>query len=170
MSETEFIAVTARELVGGWQYSSWDITYDDGRVTHPFGSDAAGFILYTADGCMSANIMAGGRPGFAAGNPRRASDAERAHAFDGYFSYAGRWRLEGGQVLHDVTVALNPAFVGARQWRDPVLKRNVDGTLTLSLSAAESLPVGRRVHRILWTRAVATPISTEQSIVDDQKR
>ena len=61
MSDTGPVAVTARELVGGWRYLGWDITYDDGRVTHPFGSDAVGFILYTADGCMSANIMEIGR-------------------------------------------------------------------------------------------------------------
>ena len=168
MSDTGPVAVTARELVGGWRYLGWDITYDDGRVTHPFGSDAVGFILYTADGCMSANIMAGGRAAFPESNPRRASDAVRARAFDGYFSYAGRWRLEGGKVLHDVTVALNPAFVGVRQWRDPVLTRDTRGTLTLSLSAAENLPDGRRVHRILWERVEASSITDNRSFSSDR--
>ena len=168
MSDTGPVAVTARELVGGWRYLGWDITYDDGRVTHPFGSDAVGFILYTADGCMSANIMAGGRTAFPESNPRRASDAVRARAFDGYFSYAGFWRLEGGKVLHDVTVALNPAFVGVRQWRDPVLTRDTRGTLTLSLSAAENLPDGRRVHRILWERVEASSITENRSFSSDR--
>ena len=35
MSDTRSVAVTASELVGGWRYLGWDITYDDGRVTHP---------------------------------------------------------------------------------------------------------------------------------------
>lgn len=152
MSDPELIAVTARELVGGWRYSSWDVTYDDGRVTYPFGTDATGFILYTADGCMSANIMAGSRDAFPVGNPRRASDAERARAFNGYFSYAGRWLLQGGRVLHDVTVALNPALIGVPQWRVPVLRRDAGGNVTLSLSATENSNRGNRVHRILWTR------------------
>ena len=154
--------MTARELVGGWRYLTWEITYPDGRVTHPFGTDATGFILYTADGFMSANIMAGGRAAFPSGNPRRASDAERARAFDGYFSYAGRWRLEGGKILHDVEVALNPAFVGVRQWRDPVLSRDAAGTSTLSLSAAESSAEGGRVHRILWQRVAPTAIADDR--------
>ena len=168
MSDTSHVGVTASELVGGWRYLNWDITYDDGRLTHPFGSDAVGFILYTADGCMSANIMAGGRTAFPEGNPRRASDAERASAFDGYFSYAGRWRLEGGKVLHDVTVALNPAFVGVRQWRDPVLMRDSGGILTLSLSAVENLPGGRRMHRILGERVEASSITDTQSFSSDR--
>ena len=36
---------------------------------------------------MSACIMAAGRARLSRGNPRDAPDAERAAAFDGYFSY-----------------------------------------------------------------------------------
>lgn len=146
-------AVDARRLVGGWRYVRWDILYPDGRITHPYGAEATGCILYTEDGWMSANIMAANRVQFSSGNPRKADDTTRARAFDSYFSYAGRWRFEGGKVVHDVEVALNPAFVGVRQLREPKLESLADGSVQLTLSAREEVAEGVRLHRILWSRS-----------------
>jgi hypothetical protein len=136
------------DLIGAWQLRRWETVYEDGRRTEPFGAGAQGLIQYTADGWMSATIMAAGRSQLSRGNPRAASKAERAAAFDGYFSYAGRWRLRDGVVRHDVTLALNPALVGTPQLREATLTAR-----TLTLSAAEDLPGGRRVHRLIWQRA-----------------
>jgi len=136
------------DLVGAWQLKRWEIVYADGRRSAPFGAGAQGLIQYTADGWMSATIMAAGRALLSRGNPRAASKAERAAAFDGYFSYAGRWSLRDGVVRHDVTLALNPALVGTPQLREATLTAR-----TLTLSAAEDLPGGRRVHRLVWQRA-----------------
>ena len=136
------------DLVGAWQLRRWETVYEDGRRTEPFGAGAQGLIQYTADGWMSATIMAAGRSQLSRGNPRAASKAERAAAFDGYFSYAGRWRLRDGLVRHDVTLALNPALIGTPQLREATLTAR-----TLTLSAAEDLPGGRRVHRLVWQRA-----------------
>jgi hypothetical protein len=135
------------DLVGAWQLKRWETVYEDGRRTEPFGPDAEGLILYTADGCMSATIMAPGRSRLSHANPRSAPAAERAAAFDGYFSYAGRWRLADGVVRHEVTLALNPALVGTPQLRDARLAGR-----TLTLSATEEVPGGRRTHRIVWQR------------------
>ncbi|MFZ9477723.1 MAG: lipocalin-like domain-containing protein [Steroidobacteraceae bacterium] len=135
------------DLVGRWDYLRWEIVYPDGVITHPFGDDASGTLLYTADGGMSANIMAGARPLLSKANPRAASVAERARAFDGYFGYAGRWRFEGEGVAHEVTVAANPALVGSLQWRKATLRgRN------LTLSVEEPVTDGLRVHRLVWQR------------------
>lgn len=136
------------DLVGAWRLKRWETVYADGRRTEPFGAGAEGLIQYTADGWMSATIMAAGRPRLSRANPRNASARERAAAFDGYFSYAGRWRLRGGVVRHDVTIALNPAMVGTVQLRDAKLSGR-----TLTLSAAEEVPGGRRLHRLVWQRA-----------------
>lgn len=136
------------DLVGAWRLKRWETVYEDGRRTEPFGAGAEGLIQYTADGWMSATIMAAGRTKLSRANPRAATAKERAAAFDGYFSYAGRWRLRGGVVRHDVTIALNPAMVGTPQLRDALLSGR-----TLTLSAAEDTPAGRRVHRLVWARA-----------------
>jgi hypothetical protein len=92
--------------------------------------------------------MSSARKPFARPNPRDASVRERAAAFDGYFSYAGRWRLTGGIIVHEVTVALNPGLVGSEQWRKPLLRGR-----RLILAADEPTPKGVRRHELEWRRA-----------------
>lgn len=139
----------AERILGGWSLVRWEIVYDAGaRRTLPFGEHATGLITYTADGWMSASIMASARTPFATNNPRDATADERARAYDGYFSYAGRWRISGRRVLHDVSIALNPAMVGSTQVRDARLVGR-----TLELSALErTRDGGTRFHRLLWRR------------------
>jgi len=72
---------------------------------------------------------------------------ERAAAFDGCFSYAGRWRLVEGRVLHEVEVALNPGLVGSRQWRDARLVGR-----RLVLSVEEGAGDTARRHALEWRR------------------
>ena len=146
-----------QQLIGGWSLRRWEIVHADGTRTEPFGPDAAGLILYTADGWMSATIMAAGRRNLSRTNPRLAPAAERAAAFNGYFTYAGRWRVVGNSVHHEVAVALNPAMVGTVQVRAARVTAQ-----TLTLSAVERVAGGERRHRIVWHRAkrgVAKPVA-----------
>lgn len=145
--------VTAASLVGGWRLARWEVVYLDAsgterRRTFPFGPDATGLLLYTPDGWMSATIAAAGRRAFDAPNPRETPAEARAAAFDGYFSYAGRYRVDGGRVVHELAVALNPGMLGAPQVRDARLEGD-----RLELSASEpTADGGRRLHRLLWAR------------------
>lgn len=41
----------------------------------------------------------------------------KAAAYDSYLSYAGRWRVDGDEVVHDVELALVPEVVGQEQRR-----------------------------------------------------
>jgi hypothetical protein len=145
------VDLTAESLVGAWQLQRWEIVREVAgqgpTASLPFGAGAVGLLLYTADGWMSATIMAEGRRPFSRANPRSASAVERAAAFDGYFSYAGRWSVEGGRVRHEVTVALNPAMVGTLQVREARLVGR-----RLTLSAEEATEDGLRRHRLVWKR------------------
>jgi hypothetical protein len=143
--------LTPRLLAGAWKLRRWQVIQPDGTRTEPFGAKAQGLLLYTADGWMSASLMSAGRRPLSSSNPRRAPAAERAAAFDSYFNYAGRWRLAGPRtVVHEVTVALNPATVGTLQWREARLSGR-----TLTLSAAEQTDTGVRQHRLVWSRPPA---------------
>jgi len=135
-------------LHGGWHLVRWEIS-EGGRLTQPFGDRATGLLVYTPEGFMSACIAAAGRRPLTSGSPRGATMAEKAAALDGYFHYAGTWRLiEGPRVEHRVTHALNPGFVGSVQHRDVSLQGD-----RLLLSAAEPLPGGTtRHHRLVWRR------------------
>ncbi len=140
--------MSGERLIGGWRLAGWDIVSADGRVTHPFGPAPEGMILYTPDGHMSALIAEAGRKPLSAASMKTAPEAERADAFASFFAYGGTWRVEGDDVIHVVTTALNPAFVGTEQRR----RMAFDGT-GLTLSADE--PDGRggsRRHAIRWRK------------------
>jgi hypothetical protein len=143
-------SLSAADLVGAWDLVGWEIGYDDGRTTHPFGTDAVGLIIYSADGRMNASISASGRPALDHADLRRAPIEQQAAAFTSYFSYAGRYDVADGVATHHVDVALNPAFVGSRQKRHISLTDN-----DLELSAVESGPGGDRRHVLRWRRADA---------------
>lgn len=144
--------ITARSIAGSWMLRRWLILHPDGTRSEPYGAGARGLLIYAPDGWMSACIMAAGRRPLSHPQPRRAPEVERAAAFDGYFSYAGRWRLAAsGTVVHEVVVALNPASVGTLQVREARLTAR-----TLTLSAIETTSGGLRTHRLSWARPPAT--------------
>jgi len=145
-------------LVGTWQLVRWDIRYDDGRApTLPYGEDATGLILYSADGWMNACISRARRPRLSSESVRSAPEAERLAAFESHFQYAGPYRLQTVdgqlQVVHQVTHALNPNFVGTAQVRNV----DVDADGVLTLSASDTLPGSSvaRHHRLVWRKAGA---------------
>ena len=84
----------------------------DGRVRYPYGRDASGYIIYTADGRMSATLMGGDRTPFGSEYRRGEGGTAKASAFESYLSYAGRYEFLGDRVVHYVEVALIPDWVG----------------------------------------------------------
>jgi Lipocalin-like domain len=78
-------------LVGAWQLLSWENRPADGRVTYPMGTDALGYLLYTASGRFSVTISRRGRAGFAAGDLLSGTTEEQARAVEGFVAYAGRY-------------------------------------------------------------------------------
>jgi hypothetical protein len=148
-----------QRLLGAWYLRCWQIRYGDGRATtFPFGPDATGMILYTADGHMSACIAAPGRAALSSASVRSAPEAEQLAAFGSYFQYAGRFDVQpaaastsGWQVVHQVSHSLNPNFVGTDQVRNMVW--GTDGSLTLSASDTVPGTLVARHHELLWRRA-----------------
>ena len=137
------MAVTSEDLVGGWRLDSWSLVYEDGRAdAYPLGRDAAGFILYTADGHMSATLSRAGR------KPMPRDDAvAKAEAYDGCFAYAGRYEVRNGVAFHSIEVSTNPALAGITSTRHILLDGN-----RLTLSGPDFSPGAPRFHRIIWRR------------------
>ena len=155
LSTKEIIHDTTQRLLGQWQLAGWRIDYGDGRpATFPFGPDATGLILYTTDGGMSACIARAGRKQLSSESVRSAPVEERLAAFESYFQYAGRFtvRVHEGrvQVVHQVSHALNPNFIGTDQVRN--VDFAADGTLTLSASDRVPGSAVERHHRLIWKR------------------
>ena len=138
------------DFIGTWNLADWRIEYADGGVTRPFGESALGYIVYAADFTMTASIAKAMRPSFGVANARNASAQQKAEAFDSYFHYAGPWRVDGEDVVHRVTMSLNPDMTGTDQRR----RAEFDGKGGLILSASEVTKDGAlRRHILQWIRA-----------------
>jgi hypothetical protein len=134
---------SAFDLVGTWRLVRWEIERE-GETRFPYGDDAIGQLVYTADGHMMGTITRRTRAPLDADHPRRASERSKAAAFDSLFHYAGRYRIEGDDVLHSVELAHNPGMVGTVQRR-----RMTPSGDRLMLSAMDGLDH----HRLTWERA-----------------
>ncbi len=136
-------------FVGAWSLVDWRIEYSDGAITRPFGDGAHGYIIYEANGFMTASIAKAKRENFGIPNARNASPSQKSEAFDSYFHYAGPWNLEDEHVVHTVTMSLNPDMTGTEQRRFAVF----DGRNGLTLSAREEMNDGSSRHHILqWQK------------------
>ncbi len=104
-------------LVGTWLLVSFEIRSDDGGVSYPFGPDAGGQLIYSADGYMSGVVTRANRPRFASDELRGGTTDEKATAMDTYLSYGGRYDIRDDRVIHDVAFSLFPNWVGGTQER-----------------------------------------------------
>ena len=141
--------IQASDLVGTWQLESWTIGYSSSdKLSNPFGEDPQGLLLYTADGWMSASVCRPNRTLLPEGeSPRALPDAAKADAYASYFHYAGRYRVQEGDVIHYFSQSLNPNFPGSEQLRHAEL----DGQ-TLVLSGKDQVGDVTRFHSLVWHR------------------
>jgi len=142
----------AHRLVGTWQLVAFESHRPDRPLRYPFGPDAVGILVYTADGFMSGQLMRPGRQPFAASTMPGGTDADLREAALGYVAYAGPYDVDEarGVVRHHVMMSLFPNLVGTVQERTVVL----DGD-RLTLAA----PDGARIH---WRRSEPASASPPQ--------
>ena len=143
------------DLIGTWSLTAFEITFEDDRPSiHAMGEGARGRLVYAADGHVLAVLGKADRANLGVGGletAHRATDAAKARAFDSYMSYAGRYRIEGTEIIHTVEMALTPDVVGLEQRREIQL----DGdTLTLTYTIEGARGPHRRI--LTWTRAEAS--------------
>ncbi len=139
-------------LVGAWELVDVVEVPEDGSATRrPFGERPAGFILYTPDGYMSAQIMRRDRPAVS-GAWADLTAEQCGQQAKGYLAYSGPYTVdeETGALTHTMAVSLLPDWLGQTQPRVPRLEGD---SLELS-SAAPSWSGGVLVMtHISWRRA-----------------
>ena len=135
--------VEAKDLLGAWHLVSWSLVYADGRAPdYPLGDDAAGILMYTPDGHVSAVLMRKARPSQAPANQAEAA------AYADSFAYSGRYTVRDGAAYHAIEVSTNPALAGVTSTRHIDM---ADGRLTLS--GPDFAAGSPRTQRIEWRRA-----------------
>ncbi len=140
-------------LVGTWTLQSYEErNTETGETNHPMGEHATGFIIYSDDGYMSAQISAAGRPVFADSDMFSGTTQEFAAAGQSYLAYSGPFDVDeaGGTVYHRVAVSLFPNWAGMRQVRAAAL----DGdTLRLAFERPQHTQGAARTVELVWRRA-----------------
>lgn len=136
-------------LTGTWRLLDWVSEDETGAVDHPMGPSPEGVICYTDDGFVHVHIMAADRIPHIAPDTMAGSAEEDSRSAKSHISYSGRWRREGDQVIHDVTISSFPNWAPSRQVRD---MRFVGANLELSAGPMEWGDKRIR-HRLTWTRA-----------------
>jgi len=119
-----------------------------GQVNYPLGQDAGGFIMYSADGYMSAVLYKATRERFGTRDIMAGTEAQLASASRTYVSYVGRYEVRGGRVHHAVEASLFPDWVGSAQERIFEFEGN---RLTLS---TDPIPLGgvQMTVVLIWER------------------
>lgn len=141
-----------KKLVGTWRLVKWTARIEDRAVT-PFGGKTTGLITYTDDGRMWGTLMLVDRASVKAPTLAAATVADRARAAAGYLNYAGTYRVDGNEVIHEVEVSLYPNWIGSDQHRKMEWIPNNAGGNDLILSAAYTDSKGENVfNRLQWRR------------------
>lgn len=142
-------ALTAADLVGTWRLVSWTSEGDDG-AEYPMGEDPEGVLVYTPDGTMITTIGRRGRTPIDGGDLLAGPVDQRLAAMTTFIAYAGTFRVEDGDVVHEVTMSLFPNWIGTTQRRHVALH---DDGRALELSSDPFVLRGRRsTQRLAWER------------------
>ena len=139
-----------RKFVGSWKLISIE------GPTQTRTGRPVGMITYDSTGHMSVQIVRGDRPAFPNGRAK-ATDAEKAAAFDTYTAYYGTYTFEPGNriVIHHLEGSLSPGQIGQDNIRYFELQGN-----RLTLSVANDGKGGRlarkdTVSHLTWEKIPA---------------
>lgn len=107
------------QVIGTWSLLEYTREDDFGERYYPFGKDAVGYLMYTPDGYMSAQLMAIGRKPYSLNQLHTGTKDEMAAAAHGYHAYSGKFDVdEDTQTLyHHMEVSMIPNRLGMIQDR-----------------------------------------------------
>jgi Lipocalin-like domain len=140
------------QLVGTWELVSTEERLTNGS-THSYpdtGPHGKGFLIYTSDGHMCAQLMNPERPKWK--DESRPTDAEKVSAFDGFSSYCGEYEVDenAAVVYHSPKTAWKPGWVGTKQQRPFTLGGDI-----LTFAGKITSEPGVESYVIVWRKLPA---------------
>ncbi len=140
-----------KSLIGTWSLVAWYNETPDGERFYPLGEDATGYISYTADGFVFVQMTANHRAHYAKNDPFGGTPDEDSAAMKSQITYSGEFEYRGDVVVHHVTHASCPNWVGSDQFRYVEFVGD-----SLRLSATGAVFQGKEVTAYVdWKRASA---------------
>ncbi|MDN7672675.1 lipocalin-like domain-containing protein [Burkholderia oklahomensis] len=137
-----------QRLIGAWALESYaEIDAQTGATSAPLG-----FIVYTPDGYMSAQLQARERAPFAGDDPYGGAPDEHVAAGRTYLACAGRFFVDEatGALSHEMAASLFPNWLGGPQTRVVEL---TDDVLHLGTPAPQRVNGALKLARPVWKRA-----------------
>jgi hypothetical protein len=139
-------------LVGSWTLVSCvETDVMTGEVFLPMGDAPQGFILYTPDGYMSAQLSSPDRANFADDDMYQGLADEYTAAGKSDLAYSGPYRVDDARrtVEHGMAISLFPNWTGDRQLRiveldGDILRLNTDGPSMFNGSLKNATVTWRR--------------------------
>jgi hypothetical protein len=141
----------AGQLIGVWALVSYTDEQPNSEDTCPFGPEPQGFLIYTADGFVSAQLMKPDRRAFQSQDWDHGTPQEYQASGSGYIAYCGRYEVDeqNGTVTHIPSVALLPNLIHGRQCRSI----DLEGDRLVLLAAGAPLACGlHATRRLEWKR------------------
>jgi hypothetical protein len=137
----------SQQFISVWKMVSFE-THRGDQITYPGGHDPSGYLIYTPDGYMSAQMMTKNRQQFAVNDARSGTIEEYANAGKTYAGYCGRYEVGESTITHVVEVSYFPNYVGQRLVR----YFTFDGDrLTLNTSPVQ-VEGEQLIHYIVWQK------------------
>jgi hypothetical protein len=117
--QKQILESVASQLIGVWTLLSYTEEKKGFKDTTPLGPDPVGFLIYTSDGFVSAQLMKPGRAAFQSRDWFRGSPEEYVESGSGYIAYCGTYEVDevNETVTHIPSVALLPNLIHGRQLR-----------------------------------------------------
>lgn len=137
-------------IIGVWKLIRFEFKAEDSRISYPFGKEARGSFIYTANGRFSGQLMRVDRPKFAIADQMQGTSEEIFASYKGSISYFGTYIVddENKIVFHQVEGSIFPNMEGTVQKRFFELSEN-----QLQLKTPAFNVGGERVTGIiLWER------------------
>jgi hypothetical protein len=147
----------ASQLIGVWRLVSYTDQKEGHKNCFPFGLEPEGFLIYTPDGFVSAQLMRPGRSVFESDNWHGGTPGEYQQAGSGYIAYCGVYEVdeEKETVTHIPSIALVPNLILNRQLRSATLNGDRLTLCTLGIPEAAGASVTSRLE---WQRASARKV------------
>jgi Lipocalin-like domain len=126
----QYTGLPVKLAVGAYHLLDYEMINPAGKVQHPFGEDAVGYMLITPDHFASVSI----------------APADKVQAAQSFISYVGRLNFQGDRSIHPF-VSHDPTWIGVDQVNSWDL---TNGKLTLTSPVN---PADGTISRFVWELA-----------------
>lgn len=138
----------AHPIVGTWDLRSFsELDVSTKSVSYPMGEKPKATVIYTERGHVATIFTAAGR--IAPAEPRP-TDPEALHLFRTMVAFAGRYEINGSELIYYPEITWNEAWSGTRQVRYFEISGDLLGIS--SAPAASALGGAETVMNMTWKR------------------